>query len=123
MKKLAYIIVICLILSITGCTKDTEENDKTQSYMNAVINEISESEINVTPVDNEPVNSEKRIIKSESLIINSDIVAASGLPDIKSGDKIRIVYNNDSITEDPLKINIVFAVYLLDENNEVKPND
>lgn len=119
MKKISVIISLLLILLIMGCTKEPKGSDKTQGYMNAIINEILEDEINVTPVDNENVNSDKKIINSKSVIINSNVIAAGGLPELKNGDKIRIVYNDSSVTEDPLKINIVFAVYLLDENNEV----
>ena len=44
------------------------------------------------------------------------------MPEMRKDDKIRIVYNEDSVTEKPFKIDIVFAIYLLDENDEVIPN-
>ena len=117
------IFTFCLSLSMIGCVSFKVENEKTQNYINAVVDDITEDSIKVVPIDNENVNSDKDIINADSVIINKDTISTDKLPDLEKGDKIRIVYNGESVEEDPLKIDIVFAIYLLDENGEVIPNE
>lgn len=124
MKKVSiFIIIICFILSMMGCSKDTKEIQKTQNYMNALINEINEGTINVTPIDNENANSNEKLINAKNIIINLDTVSNDIIPKLNKGNRIRIVYNEDSVTEDPLKIDIVFNIYLINEEGEVIPNN
>ncbi|MGN1029362.1 MAG: hypothetical protein ACI4P7_04670, partial [Bacilli bacterium] len=59
----------------------------------------------------------------DSVIINKNTISTDKLPELDKGDKIRIVYNGENVKEDPLKIEIVFAIYLLDENGEVIPKE
>lgn len=117
------IFTFCLSLSIIGCTKCKVESEKTQNYINAIVDDITEEGINVIPIDNENVNSEKNIINADSVIINKNTISTDKLPELDKGDKIRIVYNGENVKEDPLKIEIVFAIYLLDENGEVIPKE
>lgn len=80
-KKVTILLfTFSLSLSMIGCIKCKVENEKTQNYMNVVVNDITADSLNVAPVDNE------------------------------------------SVKEDPLKIDIVFAIYVLNENGEVIPN-
>lgn len=113
----------CLSLSMIGCVNCKVESNKTQDYMNAVVDDITEESINVVPMDNENVNSDKDIINANSIIVNKNTVSTDNLPELEKGDKIRIVYNGESVKEDPLQIEIVFAIYLLDENGEVISNE
>ncbi|WP_294186804.1 hypothetical protein [uncultured Clostridium sp.] len=122
-KATLFIITLYLSLSIIGCTKCKVESEKTQNYINAVVDDITEESINVIPIDNENVNSEKNIINADSVIINKNTISTDKLPELDKGDKIRIVYNGENVKEDPLKIEIVFAIYLLDENGEVISNE
>jgi len=122
-KATLLIFTFCLSLLMIGCVSCKVENDKTENYINAVVNDITEDGINVMPIDNENVNSDKDIINADSVSINKDTISNDKLPELEKGDKIRIVYNGESVEEDPLKIEIVFAIYLLDENGEVIPNE
>ncbi|WP_195428628.1 hypothetical protein [Clostridium sp. D46t1_190503_E9] len=118
MKKLIFFIrAFCLILLITGCSKCKAEN-----YMNAVVKDITEESLDVSPIDNESVNSDKDIIDADSIIIDLNNISIGNLPQLNKGDRIRIVYNGESVKEDPMKIEIVFAIYLLDENGDVISN-
>ncbi len=117
------IFTFCLSLLMIGCVSCKVESDKTQNYINAVVDDIAEEIINVVPIDNENVNSDKDIINANSLIVNKNTISDNSLPELEKGDKIRIVYNGESVQEDPLKIDIVFAIYLLNENDEVIPNE
>ena len=117
------IFTFSLSLSMIGCISCKVETEKTQNYINAVVDDITEDGIKVVPIDNENVNSEKNIINADSVIINKNTISTNKLPEIEQGNKIRILYNGESVEEDPLKIDIVFAIYLLDENGEVIPNE
>ena len=117
------IFTFCLSLLMIGCVSCKVESDKTQNYINAVVDDIAEEIINVVPIYNENVNSDKDIINANSLIVNKNTISDNSLPELEKGDKIRIVYNGESVQEDPLKIDIVFAIYLLNENDEVIPNE
>lgn len=122
-KATLLIFTFCLSLLMIGCVKCKVESGKTQNYINAVVDDIAEEIINVVPIDNENVNSDKDIINANCIIVNKNTVSTDSLPELEKGDKIRIVYNGESVEEDPLKIDIVFAIYLLDENGEVIPNE
>ena len=117
------IFTFCLSLLMIGCVSCKVESDKTQNYINAVVDDIAEEIINVVPIYNENVNSDKDNINANSLIVNKNTISDNSLPELEKGDKIRIVYNGESVQEDPLKIDIVFAIYLLNENDEVIPNE
>lgn len=124
LKKVTLLIItFSLSLLMIGCTKCKGESEKTQNYINAVVDDITEESINVVPMDNENINSDKDIINANSVIVNKNTISPDNLPELEKGDIIRIVYNGQSIKEDPLKIEIVFAIYLLDENDEVIPNE
>lgn len=122
-RETLLIFTFCLSLLMIGCVSCKVESDKTQNYINAVVDDIAEEIINVVPIYNENVNSDKDIINANSLIVNKNTISDNSLPELEKGDKIRIVYNGESVQEDPLKIDIVFAIYLLNENNEVIPNE
>ena len=49
------------------------------------------------------------------------IVALSGCKN--ENEKSRVVFNGDVMESDPLQIGTVYAIYLLDENGEVIPNN
>lgn len=128
MKKWKKIVIfgIILLLVIAGVInhflkRSYSAGDAGESFFNAVVLEITEDTVRVKPVDNENVSAQKQVVEAESVLINADIVAADGLPELKNGDKIRIVYNGESIENDPLRINIVFNVYLFDENGNIEP--
>lgn len=128
MKKWKKIVIIgiILLLVIAGVInhflkRSYSAGDAGESFFNAVVLEITEGTVRVKPVDNENVSAQKQVVEAESVLINADIVAADGLPELKNGDKIRIVYNGESIENDPLRINIVFNVYLFDEKGNIVP--
>lgn len=122
-KLILLIITFSLGLLMIGCVKCKVESGKTENYMNAVVDDVTEEGIKVVPIDNENVNSDKDIINANSIIVNKNTISTDKLPELEKSDKIRIVYNGESVEEDPLKIEIVFAIYLLDEKGEVIPNE
>ena len=59
----------------------------------------------------------------EEFSVTKDVVSAKGAPELNVDDNIRIVFNGDVMESDPLQIGTVYAIYLLDENGEVIPNN
>ena len=45
------------------------------------------------------------------------------MPEIKVDDNIRVVFNGEIMESYPLQLGTVYAIYLLDENGDVIPND
>ena len=59
----------------------------------------------------------------EEFSVTKDVVSAGGAPELNVDDNIRVVFNGDVMESDPLQIGTVYAIYLLDENGEVIPNN
>ena len=59
----------------------------------------------------------------EEFSVTKDVVSAEGVPELNVDDNIRVVFNGDVMESDPLQIGTVYAIYLLDENGEVIPNN
>ena len=110
MKKLfSFIIVLILvcILSLAGC-------EKKQNYFNATVLEIHEDSILVECLD----VTNGVVSQGEEVEVSTNVVSANGVPELEIGDNIRIVCGEvtDSI---PLKTEQVYAIYLLDEDENV----
>ena len=59
----------------------------------------------------------------EEFSVTKDVVSEGGAPELNVDDNIRVVFNGDVMESDPLQIGTVYAIYLLDENGEVIPNN
>lgn len=107
------VILVCLF-SMTACN-----NKKGQDYLNARVTEIKENEIIAECID-ESTNQ----LTGSLLSISKEVVSADGIPNIKVGQEIRVVFDFDKVSKlnDPVKIEHVYAIYLLDENGEVIAN-
>lgn len=89
-------------------------NHNTQEYCNAKVLQIYEDYIVVECLD---VTS-GLLKEGTKTIVTTDVVSANGVPELKDGDCIRIVYNGLKRTK-PEEMKIVYAIYHLDENGEV----
>ena len=95
------------------------ENEKGQSYFNAKVLEVNKEYVDVRCI--EAFNS--GISVDEEFSVTKDVVSAGGAPELNVDDNIRVVFNGDVMESDPLQIGTVYAIYLLDENGEVIPNN
>jgi hypothetical protein len=59
----------------------------------------------------------------EEFSITTDVVSGEGTPRLNVDDNIRIVFNGEIMESYPLQLGTVYAIYLLDENGEVIPNN
>lgn len=88
-----------------------------QAYFQAVVQEISEKQILVTPLEGS-----SELNSSDLIWITKKVVSAEGIPDIQEGDTIQIVYDGLIQETYPAQISTVFAIYLVKEGEAV-PNE
>ncbi len=113
-RLLSVLLVFFCMITLSGC-----KNEAGQVYFNARVLEVNEGFVFVRC--SEAFNS--GISVGEELPVTTDVVADKGVPEMKVGDNVRVVFNGDIMESDPLQLGTVFAIYLLDENGEVIPND
>ena len=108
------LLILILLVSITACS-----NEKGQDYLNAKVMEIKEDVLIVECID-ESTNQ----LAGSILSVSTNVVSADGIPQIEIGQEIRVVFDYSKVDkqDDPVRIKHVYAIYLLDENNNVIPN-
>lgn len=115
MKRwLSILVVFVCIIALLGC-----ENEKRQAYFNAKVLEVNKEYVDVRCI--ETFNS--GISVDEEFSVTKDGVSTKGAPELNVDDNIRVIFNGDVMESDPLQIGTVYAIYLLDENGEVIPNN
>ena len=117
MKRcLSILAVLGCIVALSGCKNGNEAG---QAYFNAKVLEVNKEYVDVRCI--EAFNS--GISVDEEFSVTKDVVSAEGVPELNVDDNIRVVFNGDVMESDPLQIGTVYAIYLLDENGEVIPNN
>ena len=113
-KMIAFVLASVLILALVACG-----NDKGQDYLNATVLEITDTEIIAEGID-EPTSQ----LTGKTLAVSKNVISASGIPEIEVGDEIRVVFDFSKVDKQGTSVRIehVYAIYLLDENNNVIPN-
>ena len=111
---LSILEVLGCIVALSGCKNEAE-----QAYFNAKVLEVNKEYVDVRCI--EAFNS--GISVDEEFSVTKDVVSAEGVPELNVDDNIRVVFNGDVMESDPLQIGTVYAIYLLDENGEVIPNN
>lgn len=117
MKK--WLSVLAVLGLMLGCILILSKckHEAGQAYFNASVLEVKEGYVKVRCL--EPFNS--GIPVDEEFSVTTDVVSAKGVPEMHVGDDIRVVFDGQVMECDPLKLGIVYAIYLLDENGEVIP--
>ena len=113
---LSILAVLGCIVALSGCKNGNEAG---QAYFNAKVLEVNKEYVDVRCI--EAFNS--GISVDEEFSVTKDVVSAGGAPELNVDDNIRVVFNGDVMESDPLQIGTVYAIYLLDENGEVIPNN
>ncbi len=108
---LATIIVIGVVLSFVILTNSKGK----QEYFDAVVLEVYDDTAVVEVIACNSDNKNNIISNGKNIIINTNTIAEKTEIALKEGDEIRIVYNMNSIKQDPLRIEIVYAIYMSDE--------
>lgn len=113
-RWLSVLAVFCCIIALSGC-----KNEAGQAYFNAKVLDVNKESIDVRCI--EAFNS--GISVDEEFSVTKDVVSTGGAPELNADDNIRVVFNGDVMESSPLQIGTVYAIYLLDENGEVIPNN
>lgn len=113
-RCLSVLVILGCIVALFGC-----KNEAGQAYFNARVLEVNKEYVDVRCI--EAFNS--GISVDEEFSVTKDVVSAGGAPELNVDDNIRVVFNGNVMESDPLKIETVYAIYLLDENGEVIPNN
>lgn len=118
-KLLSLILAFSCFLGLSGCGNDPDTAFGGQVYFNAAILELNDGSIEIECTE----EFKSGISAGEKFSISTDVSAVSGTPEFAVGDNIRVVFDGIVMESYPLQIGTVFAIYLLDENGEVIPND
>lgn len=117
-KRKLFLIGILLMVILVFSILILQNANGSQNYFNAVILEVHEGTIVVEKLDdtnNKKQDANLLSMYTGPIIVNSQTSNESNKPDLNIGDKVRIVYNESSIKQEPLRIDMVFAIYMLDE--------
>lgn len=68
----------------------------------------------------EPEKGSDEIKSSDKIYVSLNFLSDAPVPEIKAGDRVRVVYSGEIAESYPAQINRVFAVYLLDSDGKVK---
>lgn len=111
---LSVLVVFGCIIALSGC-----KNEAGQVYFNARVLEVNKGYVDVRC--SEAFNS--GISVDEEFSVTTDVVSGKGAPELNVDDSIRVVFNGEIMESYPLQLGTVYAIYLLDENGEVIPNN
>lgn len=104
-----------MIVSVVLCCLVLTNAKGEQEYFEAVVLEVYDDSAVVEAIASDSENIKNIVPSGGSIIINTNTINELTRIELKEGDEIRIVYNMDSIRKDPLRIEIVYAIYMLDE--------
>lgn len=109
MKKFA-VVVLALMLAIACVACGNHGNEELpvndDCFFDAEVLEMREQTALVKPIGGKDAPS------AEEVVISTD---AKQVPEMQEGTQIRIMYGGEIAETDPPQIDVVFAIYLLDE--------
>ncbi len=101
---------------ITSDDDNSDVKGGEQDYFNGEVLAINDNSIKVKCLD----VTKGDVTEGTELNVTKDVVSANGVPSIKVGDTIRVVYTGIRETYPP-QLQTVFAIYLVDESGKVIP--
>lgn len=115
MKKMRYLLVLFLALGMLGGC-----GEKGNGGFDAEVLAVDEAAITVKPVDNPEAAAPESVKNADKIHLSLKgfgIEIPSG--GLKKGDKIRAVFNEDSVDEKAGIIKIVFQIYKYGDDGEL----
>lgn len=92
---------------------DTAPDINVNPYFDATVEEVTKNSIILTPLNNQSAVTGYNKLEIPTVLNNGNAVT-----ELKDGDVVRVIFNGQIAKSSPGKINIVFAVYLLDKNGD-----
>ena len=83
-----------------------DNGENLNPYFNAKVLEVNEKNILV-----EPLKGEIERNSANKIYVSTDVVSENPVPELKKGDKVRIIYNGEIMETYPAEISKVFAIY------------
>ena len=83
-----------------------DNGENVNPYFNAKVLEVNEKNILV-----EPLKGEVERNSANKIYVSTDVISANPVPELKKGDKVRIIYNGEIMETYPAEISKVFAIY------------
>ena len=116
MKKMRYLLVLFLALGMLGGC-----GEKGNGWLDAEVLAVDEAAITVKPVDDNPEAAVPESVKNADEIHLSLKGFGIEIPSggLEKGDKIRAVFNEDSVDEKAGIIKIVFQIYKYGDDGEL----
>ena len=121
-------MVLLCMMRLGACASPQAPDVNGQDYFDARLLEIGEDYLIVEPIHNEEVNAAVQVLEAPLVLVNKEVMAASGLPEMCVGDGLRIVYNGTSVDlviyaegtpqeTEAVQLGIVFAVYVQSQSS------
>lgn len=115
MKKLfVWMLVLACVLGLAGCGGQQEEEQNGQDYFDAEVLAVHDTYLSVECLE----ETSGAVSSGTEVTVSTDVVHAEGMPELKEGDCVRVVFDGVQETH-PVQLHTVFAIYLLDETGEV----
>ena len=104
--------IILLLMSVFAIALAACGNQKGQDHIDAKVLKITQTEIAALCIG-ESGNQ----LEGKTLAVSRKVISADGVPEIRAGDKIRVVFDAGKVSksEDPVRVEHVYAIYLLDD--------
>lgn len=120
MKKVLTIISLICVCILMGCqSQEQTESIKRQYDFHANVLEIKDDYIKgecIKSVDS-------GIQVGEEVVFPINTVSQNENLEINVGDDVRVIFNGNRHETNPIEIDTVFHIYLIDENGEVIDNE
>lgn len=100
-KMISFVLVVGMVLFVAGCGRS---NDR---FFDAEVLEIHENSLLVKPIGGKDPPSAQQVLLN--------LRDTNQLPDMEEGTQIRVMFGGEVEETEPAKIEIVFAIYRLDE--------
>ena len=101
-----------LFLCIAGvfCWMLFTSEEAGQRYFCGMVLEISDQYFLV-----EPDEGEEERKSADRITVPTNVISAEGVPEVRVGDELRIVYDGEIMESYPARLSTVFAIYRADE--------
>ncbi len=109
MKKFAaFVLALVLAVGLVACGSKGEENPPVNDdrFFDAEVVEIRDGTALVKPIGGKDAPLEGEVVISTN---------AKQVPEMQAGTRIRVMFGGEIAETDPPQIDVVFAIYLLDE--------
>lgn len=125
MKKIvglliAFVLIMGTVFSLTGCNdKNDDENINGEAFFDAVILNVFDKSVFVEVKDGR--NSALKAGQQATVLTES--IVSDQCTELEKDKEIRVVFNGDIMESEPVQISKVFAIYALEDIDEITDSE